>query len=195
MSNDYVYEGTNILKNSFSLKNADDLKFVETLWIEIKLSELSDFKFNSITYDDYLSLHNYLFSGLYEWAGKERSIQINRSDSISYSNLSDIRNNGNHIVSKLDKLKFHANEEVAVKALSNSLSDLWLNHSFRNGNLITAMTFVKIVAQKNGLSMNLGKIKASDNVRESVKQYALGHKKSLTLIIAQSMGHDYLRER
>lgn len=78
----YVYEGTNVLFNKLSIQDPDKLDKAESDFASLAISHLrnSDFEVDSIY--DFLEIHNRLFSALYDWAGKPRTIDIYKADGI-----------------------------------------------------------------------------------------------------------------
>lgn len=177
----------NVYKNSFNLKDYEDIKFAEEFWVELKMIDLLSSDLNQISYDSFLDIHKFLFEGFYEWAGNESSIQIKRNDDISYTNISCLRENGEKIIEKFNRIESNANSDIVARVISNTITDMWKNHTFRNGNLITVLAFVKMAAKKKGIKLNLSKLKTNHNLREAVKLSAKGKTRQLNLMVKQAM--------
>lgn len=192
----YFYEGTDVLKNSFNLRDKDDLRFAENFWVEMKLAELfmGGEKLEEINYVNYINLHKYLFEGIYSWAGQERKMQIQRKDGILYSDLKDIKANAEEIIHKLRGLSSYCSKEIATSVYAKSITGLWKNHSFINGNLITTMTFIKMAAIKKGITIDLSKVKHGPSIRAAVEADIRGESKLIRNIIGQSMKIEHVRE-
>ena len=64
----YVYLGTKALKNKFHTKNRNFLQKIERPFT-IKRSEEFDYIY-------FKSIHKYIFQDIYEWAGKQRTVDL-----------------------------------------------------------------------------------------------------------------------
>jgi len=73
----YCYPGTSVLKNRFDLRNDEDLREVE-LYISAKASEQLEFQSPPYSLDNLKVIHRTLFSDLYSWAGKIRTVKISK---------------------------------------------------------------------------------------------------------------------
>ena len=77
MNDPYVYEGTNILKNKFGLKDFEELNKAERLFTTIRERQLRENPIQgNFDYDHLKKIHAYIFQDIYDWAGKERTIDI-----------------------------------------------------------------------------------------------------------------------
>lgn len=141
---DYVYDGTNILRNKFGIKDLDKLKALEEKIILEKLTALyihplkGNFDTNHLK-----SIHRYLFGDLYEFAGKIRDVEMFRE----YSSFLDY----NQIPDKLSLLlEEYKNKHVNTSStfeiglfLANFYKDLIYIHPFRDGNGRTVREFLR----------------------------------------------------
>lgn len=97
MNDPYLYPHTDMLKNLADIRDREKLSFMEAEYTSIRLAELvigesaSRFDFASLC-----DMHRYIFQDIYEWAGKIRTINIEKSEpalggiSIEYSDCFDI---------------------------------------------------------------------------------------------------------
>ena len=76
----YVYEGTDVLINKLNIRDSEKLDKAESDFASLAISQLrnEDFKIDSIF--DLLEIHRRLFSSLYDWAGKPRTINIYKAE-------------------------------------------------------------------------------------------------------------------
>lgn len=99
MKDPYVYPHTDILKNLADIRDREMLSCMEAEYTSIRLAELVTGE--SVSRFDFAALcdtHHYIFQDIYEWAGKIRIINIEKSEpalgglSIEYSDCFDIVN-------------------------------------------------------------------------------------------------------
>lgn len=122
MNDPYLYPHTDILKNLADVKDNEKLSCMEAEHTSLRLAELviqnsaGCFDFKALC-----DMHYYIFQDIYDWAGKIRVINIEKSEpalggiSIEYSGCLDI--------------------EKVAKEFSYYLAQLWKVHPFREGNV------------------------------------------------------------
>ena len=141
---DYVYDGTNVLRNKLGIKDWNNLKAIEEKIILEKLTALymhplkGNFDINHLK-----SLHRYLFGDLYEFAGKLRDVEMFREQSafLDYVQIPD----------KLSKvLEEYKQKKVITSStfeiglfLANFYKDIIYIHPFRDGNGRTVREFLR----------------------------------------------------
>jgi len=103
----YCYPGTDVLVNKFNIQNKVVLEEAER---EITTAALSGISFSLPPYDlTYLkNLHRLLFSRIYDWAGKIRSIDISKEGTRFFTS-SRIEPEANRIFGSLGKDKYFGN--------------------------------------------------------------------------------------
>jgi cell filamentation protein len=97
MNDPYVYPGTETLKNLFCVRDGERLKAIEADYTGFRIRELMDSPVQG-GYDLFhlCRLHQYLFQDIFEWAGRIRTINIEKPESvlgglsIEYSDQQDI---------------------------------------------------------------------------------------------------------
>ena len=80
MDDPYVYPGTDVLQNKLSIRDAEKLQDVEKKLVALRYKMgLPQGKF------DYLhpkAIHKHLFQDVYKWAGRERTVNISKGNSL-----------------------------------------------------------------------------------------------------------------
>lgn len=132
---DYLIEGTDILKNKFEITDQDKLSEIENIHVVSKLSNLYDKEITG-NYDSkhLCALHRYLFSDIYDFAGKYREVMIYKK----YSGFLEPE----LISSRLDSVMKDAKNKIISteskymisKFLGDYYYDLIMIHPFREGN-------------------------------------------------------------
>lgn len=161
MIDPYVYEGTNILKNKFDIRNAESLKETEADYIgaAITMLRMQNIKIKSMF--DCQKIHKELFGDLYSWAGKFRTIDIYKGESILDGKSIDyvfafyIK----QAIEDLDKEFKTVNwktlyEKEIIEKICYFISELWHIHPFREGNTRTTAILLYFLIKQNGLHVN-----------------------------------------
>ena len=122
MNDPYLYPHTDILKNLADIQDREMLSCMEAEYTSIRLAELVIGE--SVSRFDFVALcdmHHYIFQDIYEWAGKIRIINIEKSEPAL---------GGISIV--LDKMNHYAWEKVSIEEVaeifSKYLAELWKVH-------------------------------------------------------------------
>lgn len=102
-------------------------------------------------------MHYYIFQDIYEWAGKIRIINIEKSEpalggiSIEYSDCLDIVKDATFI---LDNMNHFTWEKISIEDVteifSRYLAELWKVHLYREGNTRTVITFCSQFIESKG---------------------------------------------
>lgn len=158
MRDPYLYPHTDILKNLADIRDGEMLSCMEAEYTSIRLAELVTGK--SASRFDFAALcnvHYYIFQDIYEWAGKIRIINIEKSEpalggiSIEYSDCFDIVKDAKFVLNKMNHYPWENSsiDEVA-EIFSKYLADLWKVHPYREGNTRTVITFCSQFIESKG---------------------------------------------
>lgn len=151
-----IYEDENgVLVNKLGIKTSEELQKAETIITTKRLSDLCLNPGNQ-TFDvnHYLSIHEYLFGDIYDFAGKIRSENIQKSftfciPQLIYSNLDTALKKA-----KKDANKINSREELLV-FVADLISTLDIIHPFREGNGRTEREYIRqfmdYICKRNGL--------------------------------------------
>jgi len=162
MKDPYLYPNNETLKNLFGV--VDDLKFsdIEADYTSLRIKELLD---NPLTGDfDFLHLcniHRYIFQDVFEWAGKIRIINIEKSEealsglSVEYSDVFDIVKHSESVLLRMNSIDWNSiSINDKAKHFAENMTEIWKVHPFREGNTRTIITFCCDFADKHGFSLN-----------------------------------------
>lgn len=151
-----IYEDENgVLKNKLGIKNTEELQKAEAI---ITTKRLSDLCFNpgDQTFDikHYLAIHEYLFSDIYDFAGKIRSENIQKSFTFCIPQL--IYSNLDYTLKKANKdCKNIKNREDMLTFIADLIATLDIIHPFREGNGRTEREYIRqfmeYICHKNNL--------------------------------------------
>lgn len=164
MSDFYCYPNSNVLINKFNIRDDKRLDAVESNIVFLKLSQIGEIEKifeNGFDYNSLKSLHKYIFGEIYDWAGKEREVEIVKHEkvlgglSVTYTFPTEIAKSANKCIKNLnttDWNRLKINDKA--KQFSRCTAELWQIHPFREGNTRTIITFACEFANKNGFPMD-----------------------------------------
>lgn len=182
MIDPYVYPNTEVLKNKFGIRDSERLLEIEktiTLgaWQDIREGKIKIKK--TFDYKHLKSLHKELFKDLYDWAGKERTVDISKPGTL-FCRAMFIEEEAKRIFNNLKKDNFLKDIKDKSK-FSEKLGQLFLDinmlHPFREGNGRSQRLFIGDLVKENGYYLewaNISKeemiqISKNDNVKEVAK--------------------------
>ena len=162
MKDIYLYEGSDVLVNLLDIRDKEALEEAEAGYVTFRLKDIAknplpgDYHFAHL-----LQMHRFIFQDLYEWAGRQRELNIYKEEpvlgglSIDYSDVSDITKDAERILADMrGKPWKRMNTREAAVQFSDSLAKLWRVHPFREGNTRTILTFCCQYADEVGLALD-----------------------------------------
>lgn len=162
MLDPYVYLGTNILRNILGIQDQQILEDAEADYVSLRLRELAgdpldgDYDVGHLT-----KMHKYIFQDLYKWAGKFRTVNIEKEEpalgglSVEYSDKAEIKSDLTEVLRKMVSRSWASmalNDKV--KYFAEDLAAVWKVHAFREGNTRLAVTFCCQFIEAQGIFIN-----------------------------------------
>lgn len=138
------YPGTTILINKFDIQNEEKLNEIESVVSSARYAEwLNAPRATAFDFDHYKAIHCFLFSDLYEWAGKVRTVNISKKGTL-FTPAENIECQAELIFKRLQDRRCFKNlshdefvaEIVDFYCVTNTL------HPFREGNGRTQRAFL-----------------------------------------------------
>jgi cell filamentation protein len=149
----YCYPGTTILKNKLDIRRQELLDEFETEMTDLRAAE--PLPSGNLDYDHYRDIHRHLFQDVYDWAGEVRSVRISKGGN-PFCYPEHIEAQANRLFGELvgaRHLQDLSKEEFAAQA-AHFLADLNAIHPFRDGNGRAQLTFLALLAEQAGHSLN-----------------------------------------
>lgn len=182
MQDPYVYPGTEILINKYGIKNYEELIEIEKIITSSVWQDISEGKIKinkTFDYKHLKSLHRELFKEIYEWAGKERTVDISKAGTL-FCRAMFIEEEANRIFSRLKKDNFFKDIKDKIEfseRLGQVFLDINMLHPFREGNGRSQRLFISDLARENGYDLeweNISKeimieISRNDNIKETAE--------------------------
>lgn len=160
MRDPYLYKDVDVLENKLGIKDENELNDIERNITASKLMRIDTVK-GDFDYDHYKNIHKFIFGDIFEWAGKERSVEVHKSEavlngmSVRYTYPTDITKTTKKHLNTLNKTDW-ANMSVDDRAeqYAKTIAALWQTHPFREGNTRTTITFACQFADAHGFPMD-----------------------------------------
>lgn len=162
MKDYYLYDDIPVLRNLLNIRDDKRLEEAESNITYLRLLDIDkNFQSAAFDYQRLKDIHKYIFGDIYEWAGRERGINIVKGervlggDTVRYSDTNMIEND---IMAALDELNSISWEELSIdetaEIFSKIIAKIWQIHPFREGNTRTVITFATQFAESHGFKMN-----------------------------------------
>ena len=167
----YVYDGTRILKNKLGIKSQEELSLFEhkiTMPRIILLRERKSKFTRTFDFNHLKNIHHYLFSDIYDWAGKIRDVDIAKGNSL-FCKAVYIERYAEDIFREIKKKNYFketSKEELSLK-LAEVLLDLNALHPFREGNGRTQREFIRELAEERGYNLSFEHFSIKENIKLS----------------------------
>ena len=152
----YIDPDTGVLKNLLGISDKDTLLFVESGAVIKRLKELNDNPIKITGIENLFQIHKQLFQDVYEWAGKERIVEISK-DGKQFFPIGSFDRAYKYINSLVDE--FNSLPKNEIKSIASKLAEILDNvnylHPFREGNGRAQREFIKLLALNKKLNLNL----------------------------------------
>lgn len=151
----YLDQTTGMLSNKFGIDNQQELDDAESDITSLEIVGLTVNGFpllGTVSLETYKQIHRRLFGDIYDWAGKLRTINIEK-DTTKFCEYRFIETEGERIFDELitdDLLQTIGDSSEYIKRLAYYYSELNMLHPFREGNGRTLRTFISILAMNSG---------------------------------------------
>lgn len=154
------YENTSVLINKFNIKDEKALNIMEQSITSTMLAKaMLEIPFNDVDFNFYKMLHKFVFSDIYEWAGKIRTVDMSKKGT-NFCDKNKIEERGNKIFERLKNNAFFSeyNSDEFVLEFTDLYCDLNHLHPFREGNGRIQRLFLSMLIKHIGKSLNFTEI-------------------------------------
>lgn len=166
----YCYPNSDVLINKLDLRDAEMLSHAER-----KITALNDAAIRTVPvkgafdFKHLLSIHKYLFSDLYTWAGSPRLVDIAKGNCF-FSKSVFIASNAEKIFGDIKQENFLIGlpKEKAIERLAYFMGELNALHPFREGNGRTQRIFIGYLANATGIALDWTKVNREHMINASI---------------------------
>lgn len=154
----YCYPKSDVLINKLNIHDAKTLSDAEReitarVAAALRTQPLKgDFDFTHLS-----NIHKILFSRLYDWAGKQRTVDIGKG--VQFASVQFLKENTSKIFGDLkrDNYLIAIPYDKAMEKLAYYLGEINVLHPFREGNGRTQRLFITYLAQATGITLDFSK--------------------------------------
>ncbi|MCB1098181.1 MAG: Fic family protein [Verrucomicrobiae bacterium] len=145
----YAYPGTDVLKNNFGLRDAQQLDRIEQAITRLRIRE-SIFPPPPLTPDGYAQIHRHIFQDVYPWAGQYRTCELRKDLWFEQSHKIEPRMNEQFATLKEENFFQGLSRDEFTKKAAVHACELNDIHPFREGNGRTNRLFLEHLAEQAG---------------------------------------------
>lgn len=164
---DFYFDVKNgVLKNKLNISSREQLRAAENYFFELGLNRLQEKQYFSMDPEFISYVHKFLFNSLYDWAGKYRLIDMERSEpalaglSVRYFHYEDIANCVEDVFRDIARVKLaDLSPDEKLDYISDVVIKLWHIHPFRDCNTRTLVTFVNQYCRASSLALDVDILK------------------------------------
>lgn len=157
----YCYSGTSVLKNKLNLRDYDELEAFEHESASAKGEEPLPSGFYDPAH--YCAIHRHLFGGVYDWAGKYRTVRTSKGgDMFCYPEYIEGQMEQLFLSLQSEPFSLGATTAEFVTAAAQFLADLNAIHPFREGNGRTQLTLLFLLGERAGVSLDMTRIRPQE---------------------------------
>ncbi|MCH4046558.1 MAG: Fic family protein [Eubacterium sp.] len=168
----YCYPGTDILRNKLDIHDADLLKKAERDLTARRLLQLQHHPvIGHFDYQHLKSIHHYIFQDLYDWAGKQRTVDIAKSN--MFCNVLYLDNQAWKIFNALksENLLIGLSRDDFINRLVWYLGEVNALHPFREGNGRTQREYFRELALHAGYIIDYTAITRNEMIDASIDSF------------------------
>jgi cell filamentation protein len=169
----YLDPTTGVLRNKLGITDEHELEKAEASLTAVAIASLGEQPVTgNFDLHHLQSIHRQLFKELYEWAGKLRTVELNKG-ATRFANSDVLEAAGSTLLDQLhhEKLLVGLDDEMYIKRLAHYYSELNILHPFREGNGRTQRVFFGLLAAQSQRTIAWDKLEAAINLGASIAAY------------------------
>lgn len=156
----YLYEDVPVLKNIPGVKDSEELKRIEGDLTRMSMAVVYAREYDRFDTETLRDIHRTIFSGIFDWAGEFRTIQIAKAeevlggDTVRYASPSEIPKQLKETSKEIAKLKRSEEAKTLVFKIVRLTASIWQTHPFREGNTRSVIAFSVLLAARLGIELD-----------------------------------------
>jgi cell filamentation protein len=156
----YVYPGTEVLRNKLNILDSGKLNVAEADISSVKImSFLTKPVPKTVSFRNLLSIHKFLFEEVYDWAGKPRTVDIQKGPT-TFCRADFITQQAEKLCGQIQSAGCFKGlpQSDFIKEFAHVYNEMNVIHPFREGNGRSTRLFFNQVAAIAGYQIDYGKI-------------------------------------
>lgn len=156
------YPGTTVLINKLDIRDEEALNEAEAIATYINAAKLEDTPIEgTFDFEHYKSIHRFLFSDLYDWAGEVRTVDISKKGT-RFTPACNVEKRAELIFKRLKERNYF--KDLSHTEFVDEIVDFYCNtnalHPFREGNGRTQRAFLTQLIRNAGYEIDFAEIDA-----------------------------------
>lgn len=191
----YCYPGTNVLINKLDIHDADILHDAERDATAIRILQLYKHPIQGRFGYAYLKrIHRYIFQDIYEWAGKERTVDIAKSN--MFCNVRFLSEQADEIFGKIQKENFlrGLDRKEFIDRTAFFFGEINALHPFREGNGRTQREYFRELALCSGYRIDFSKVTEEEMISVSIDSFIRDYNKLRGMLERITDGNGFTTE-
>ena len=179
----YCYENSNVLRNKLCIKNPEKLQEAERKITVIKTAGLEKCPVKgSLDYEHLKKIHKAIFQDIYEWAGKERTVDIAKSN--LFCRAMFLNNMASDIFRKYAEENYllGCTKKEICERLAFYLGEINALHPFREGNGRSQREFIRCAAAAAGYELNWSCVEPEAMMEASIESFSCRYSGMIQLL-------------
>jgi len=167
----YCYPDSDVLINKLDIKEDEKLAEAEKVLSDLSLDDI-EFAPPPYNLDYFQSIHLQLFSDIYEWAGKIRTVDISKGNT-RFCTCQFIEREANKLFDDLAKANYfiHYTRDELVKAIAEFYVEINVVHPFREGNGRAQRILFEHIITNTGFTLSLETIEQDEWIEANIAGY------------------------
>ncbi len=165
---EYCYPNSNVLKNKLNITDSEQLNHAER---EITAMKILYLKKNPVVgnfdFQHLKAIHYAIFSDIFNWAGKTRTVNIAKGNMFCLSQYLDHYADTIFAKLKSENYLLEVPREDIPEKLAYYLSEINVLHPFREGNGRTQRLMIEYLAGINGFYVDYSRVSRHDMIEAS----------------------------
>lgn len=167
----YCYPGSDVLINKLDIKEDEQLAEAEKVLSDLSLDDI-EFSPPPYNLDYFQKIHFQLFSDIYEWAGKIRTVDISKGNT-RFCTCQFIEREVNKLFYDLANANYfiHYTRDELVKAIAEFYAEINVVHPFREGNGRAQRILFEHIITNTGFTLSLASIEQNEWIEANIAGY------------------------
>lgn len=174
----YCYPESKVLINKLGITQQASLIAAEREITAFKVAKAKDEPIKGqLDFGHLKRIHKYIFCDIYDWAGKERSVNISKGNQFCLCQHIDLY--ASNLFSKLKNENYLVltKPELIPERLAYYLSEINVLHPFREGNGRTQRLFIEYLASVAGYQVDFENVSDKEMIVASAEAFATDYEK------------------
>lgn len=172
----YCYPDSDVLINKYGIKELEELYKKERRVTAVTITNISlnpvkgNFDLKHLQ-----AIHKAIFSDIYDWAGKLRTVDIAKSN--MFCRVQFMQDYSQDIFDRLknDKYLIGMDKAQAIEKLAEYIGDINALHPFREGNGRTQRQYIFYLAKTTGIYLDFSKANPDKMMKASLDSFQMKH--------------------